>query len=79
MFQITSCLLAECDSAKVPLGAPGHVGCSTFFHCVSHGMLPGAWELSVVGRDPAGNEAAPQAYPWRVAYQAGAPYTRFLR
>jgi hypothetical protein len=42
-------------------------------------MLPGAWELAVVGTDPAGNEAAPQAYPWTVAYQAGALYTRFLR
>ena len=53
------------------------------FDCASplylHWLLPAAWNLSVVGRDPAGNVAAPQTYAWRVAYAQGAVYTRFLR
>lgn len=53
------------------------------FDCTSplhlHWLLPAAWNLSVVGRDPAGNVAAPQTYAWRVAYAQGEVYTRFLR
>lgn len=53
------------------------------FNCASplylHWLLPAAWDLSVVGQDPAGNVAAPQTHAWRVAYAQGALYTRFLR
>lgn len=66
---------ASNEMRAVELGQP--------FDCASplylHWLLPAAWNLSVVGRDPAGNVAAPQTYSWRVAYTQGAQYTRFLR
>ncbi len=66
---------ASNEMREVALGQP--------FDCASplylHWLLPAAWSVSVVGRDPAGNVAAPQTYSWQVAYATGALYTRFLR
>lgn len=52
------------------------------FNCTSpvrlHWLLPGTYKFAVVGRDPAGNVAAPVEHSWAVAYAQGLLYTRFL-